>query len=58
MRCLAKPGNRVRAGEPVLELHADDPGRFAAAIEALDGALTVTAEPPVLPPLIVTQVGA
>ena len=58
VRCLAKPGDRVRAGEPVLELHADDPGRFAAAIEALDGALSVTAEPPVLPPLIVTQVGA
>ena len=58
VRCLAKPGDRVRAGEPVLELHADDPGRFAPAIEALDGALSVTAEPPVLPPLIVTQVGA
>jgi thymidine phosphorylase len=58
VRCLAKPGDRVRAGEPVLELHADDPGRFAAALEALDGALTVTGEPPVLPPLIVTQVGA
>jgi thymidine phosphorylase len=56
--CLAKPGDRVRAGEPVVELHADDPGRFPAAIEALDGALTVTAEPPALPPLIVTQVGA
>jgi thymidine phosphorylase len=58
VRCLAKPGDRVRAGEPVLELHADDPGRFAAAVEALDGALTVTAGPPSLPPLIVTQVGA
>jgi thymidine phosphorylase len=56
--CLAKPGDRVRAGEPVLELHADDPGRFPAAIEALDGALTVAAEPPALPPLIVAQVGA
>jgi len=58
VRCLAKPGDRVRAGEPVLELHADDSGRFAAAVEALDGALTVTGEPPALPPLIVTQVGA
>ena len=57
VRCLAKPGDRVRAGEPVLELHADDPGRFAAALEALDGALTVSGEPPALPPLIVTQRG-
>ena len=54
--CLAKPGDRVRAGEPVVELHADDPGRFAAALEALDGALAVTPEPPSLPPLIVTEV--
>jgi thymidine phosphorylase len=58
VRCLAKPGDRVRAGEPVLELHADDPSRFAAALEALEGALTVTSEPPALPPLIVTQAGA
>ena len=38
VRCLAKPGDYVRPGEPVLELHADDPARFAAALEALDGA--------------------
>jgi thymidine phosphorylase len=48
----------VRAGEPAVELHADDPGRFAAALEALTGALTVSGEPPALPPLIVTQIGA
>jgi thymidine phosphorylase len=33
----AKPGDRVTAGQPLLELHADDPGRFARALEALDG---------------------
>ena len=27
--CLAKPGDYVVAGEPVLELHADDPARFS-----------------------------
>jgi thymidine phosphorylase len=32
VRCLAKPGDYVAAGQPVLELHADDPGRFAAAL--------------------------
>jgi thymidine phosphorylase len=55
--CLAKPGDRVRKGEPVVELHADDPGRFAAALDALDGALTVTPEPPPLRPLIVARLG-
>ena len=34
---FAKPGDAVRAGEPLLELHADDPARFARALEALDG---------------------
>ncbi len=34
---LAKPGDRVQAGQPLLELHADDPARFARAAEALDG---------------------
>ena len=31
----AKPGDPVRAGEPLLELHADDPALFAAAEAAL-----------------------
>ena len=31
----ARPGESVRAGDPVLTLHADDPARFAAAREAL-----------------------
>jgi thymidine phosphorylase len=34
---LAKPGDEVRAGEPLLELHADDPALFERAIKALDG---------------------
>lgn len=57
IRCLAKPGDYVSRGEPVLELHADDPARFAAAVEALDGALAVTGEPPPPLPLILDQVG-
>jgi thymidine phosphorylase len=44
--CLAKPGDRVEAGQPLLELRADDPGRFAAALDALEGAAVVAAEPP------------
>jgi thymidine phosphorylase len=45
----AKPGAAVRAGEPLLELHADDAGRFEPALSALDGAYEIgtgfTAQP-------------
>ena len=44
--CHAKVGDTVRAGEPVLELRADDPARFAAAHEALDGAWAIGPDPP------------
>jgi thymidine phosphorylase len=37
----AKPGAAVRAGEPLLELHADDAGRFEPALAALDGAYEI-----------------
>jgi thymidine phosphorylase len=42
--CLAKPGDRVQAGQPVLELRADDQERFGPARAALDGAITVSAQ--------------
>jgi thymidine phosphorylase len=58
VRCLAKPGDYVRRGEPVLELHADDPGRFSQAVEALEGAMTIGAERPAVPSLIIDQIGA
>jgi thymidine phosphorylase len=58
VRCRAKPGDHVREGEPVVELYADDPDRFAPAVEALEGALTIASEPPVAPPLILDQIGA
>ncbi|MBV9594617.1 MAG: thymidine phosphorylase [Actinobacteria bacterium] len=38
---LAKPGDRVRAGEALLELHADEPDRFARAVAALDGGFDI-----------------
>jgi thymidine phosphorylase len=44
--CLAKPGDRVEAGQPVLELRADDPSRFGRARAALAGAIEIGAEPP------------
>ena len=40
---LAKPGDRVTAGQPLLELYADDVARFARAEEALAGAIDIAA---------------
>ncbi|MGH9185137.1 MAG: thymidine phosphorylase, partial [Acidimicrobiales bacterium] len=57
--CLAKPGDRVKTGQPVLELHADDPARFPAALEALAGAIEVGApdQPPPERPLVIERIG-
>jgi len=49
---LAKPGDRVQAGQPLLELHADEPERFARAVEALDGGYDIGAAPPSRPLVI------
>jgi thymidine phosphorylase len=52
--CLAKPGERVQAGQSVLELRTDEPERFGPALAALDGALAVSDRgppPPVSPVL-------
>jgi len=52
----AKPGDRVTAGAPLLELHADDPSRFDRALAALDGAVEI-ADTPVEPtPLLLGRV--
>ena len=50
--CLAKPGERVEQGEPILELHVDDPGRLPAALQALQGAISIADEPVEAQPLI------
>ena len=52
--CLAKPGEEVRAGQPVLELRADDEERFAPALAALAGAVTISdgAPPSTVSPVI------
>jgi thymidine phosphorylase len=44
--CLAKPGDAVRAGDPLLELHADEPERFTAARSALEGAIAIGPDAP------------
>jgi thymidine phosphorylase len=39
----AKPGDSVTAGQPLLELHTDEPARFERALEALDGGYEIGA---------------
>ncbi len=57
--CLAKPGDAVRAGEPLLELHADDPERFSGALAALaDGAIAVSDEAPPVPRLVLERIAS
>jgi thymidine phosphorylase len=52
--CLAKPGEAVQAGQPLLELRADEPERFGPALAALEGAVVVSDQgpPPLLSPVI------
>jgi thymidine phosphorylase len=54
--CLAKPGERVEAGQPVIELRADDESRLARAHAALAGAIEVGPEPPAASPLVIERI--
>jgi len=54
--CLKKPGDEISASEPLLELHADDPGCFAAALQALEGAVDIAPEPDEPPPLVLERI--
>jgi thymidine phosphorylase len=54
----AKPGAVLRAGDPLMTLHTDTPGRFDRAIEALDGACFIAPEGsrPDLLPLVIDRI--
>ena len=43
---LKRAGDKVEKGEPVVELHTDDPQRFDKATEALSGAFEIGSEAP------------
>jgi thymidine phosphorylase len=51
--CHAKPGDRVVEGEPLVELHVDDPAKLPPALEALHGAIEIGREPPPHRPLVI-----
>jgi pyrimidine-nucleoside phosphorylase len=53
----AKPGDEVRSGAPLLEVHYRDRRTLDAAVTLLDRAVTITDERPVGRPLIVAEVG-
>jgi thymidine phosphorylase len=51
-----RPGDEVRAGDPLYELRAEDPGRIAAAREAADGAVEITGGRPAPVPLVMERI--
>jgi thymidine phosphorylase len=55
----AKPGARVRGGEPLFTLRTDTPERFERALEALADAITIAPDDsrPDLLPLVIDRVG-
>jgi thymidine phosphorylase len=53
----AKPGDRVTAGQVLLELHTDDPDRLPGAVEALEGGYETGPSWPAEPPLILERIG-
>ena len=50
--CLAKPGDSVTEGEPLLELHTDTSEAVPAALAALEGGFTVASEAPEPGPIV------
>lgn len=54
--CVAKEGDAVREGDPILELHVDDPDRVPRAMEALDGAIVIADEAPPVRPLVLDRI--
>ena len=53
----ARPGDRVRVGQPLLTLHTDTPERIAWAREALAGAFAVGDRMPEPVPLVLDRIG-
>ena len=52
----AKPGARLREGEPVLELHYRESATLDAALEILEGAVEITDGEAVVPPLVIEEI--
>ncbi len=57
--CVAKPGDRVEAGQTVLDVAIDGPvdERVTGVLDALGGAFDIGPEPPAAAPLILDRIG-
>ena len=55
----ARPGDAVRAGEPLLTLHTDEPERFDRALASLEGGYDIVpaGSRPALTPLVIDRIG-
>nr|WP_157555271.1 thymidine phosphorylase [Nocardia crassostreae] len=59
IRIHAKPGDSIKAGEPLLTLHTDTPEAFPAALDALRDAFTIEdAAPRPAAPLVLDRITA
>ncbi|MDH3753300.1 MAG: thymidine phosphorylase [Acidimicrobiia bacterium] len=56
--CLARPGDEVESGQPVLELHTDDPATFEQASRSLEGAIGIAPEPGPPSPMVIDRISA
>ncbi|MDT7783802.1 MAG: thymidine phosphorylase [Pseudonocardiales bacterium] len=54
--CLAKPGDSVVAGQPLLELYTDTPDAFDGALQVLDGAYSVSDSVAERSPLVIDTI--
>ncbi|WP_309112494.1 thymidine phosphorylase [Saccharothrix sp.] len=54
--CLAKPGDRVSKGQPLLELRTDTPDAFGAALASLEGGWSIGESPAPGRPLVIDTV--
>src|SRR5262249_33485224 len=53
---MAKPGDAVSAGDPVLELYYRDRGRLDTALRLANQAIAIADQRPDAPPLIVAEI--
>ncbi|MDP9074772.1 MAG: thymidine phosphorylase, partial [Actinomycetota bacterium] len=54
--CLAKPGDRLDAGQPLLELHTESSDLVPGALAALEGEIEIGSEPPPRRSLILERI--
>lgn len=54
--CLAKPGDTVEAGQPLLELYTDTPDAITGALQALTGAYSISDSTPDRSPLVIDTI--